>query len=58
MMDTAENVNLEGGRNQDKSAESSRTEKRGNKPSANAKLVTRNPTNDVKTTKKELVEEV
>tara|TARA_R110000824_G_scaffold108662_3_gene255939 strand:- start:3108 stop:4412 length:1305 start_codon:yes stop_codon:yes gene_type:complete len=57
MMDTAENVNLEGGRNQDKSAESQRTEKRGNKPSANA-TGNKKSNNDVKTTKKVIVEEV
>ena len=36
MQDTAENVNVSGGKNTDKKEESKRTENRGNKPSANA----------------------
>ena len=36
MQDTAENVNVSGGKNQDKKEESARTEKRaGNEPAAN-----------------------
>ena len=36
IQDTAENVNVSGGKNTDKKEESKRTENRGNKPSANA----------------------
>jgi hypothetical protein len=69
MMETAENVNVAGGRDQDKKEESRRTDKRGNKPSANAKgdrkTKKKAPAKkksksdeDVKTTKKVIVEEV
>ena len=36
LMPTAENVNISGGKDQDKKEESKRTEKRGNQPAANA----------------------
>ena len=36
LQDTAENVNVSGGKDQDKKEESKRTEKRGNQPAANA----------------------
>ena len=69
MMETAENVNVAGGRNQDKKEETARTEKRGNKPSANKtgnrKTKKKAPAKkksksdeDVKSTKKVIVEEV
>jgi hypothetical protein len=36
LQDTAENVNVSGGKDADKKEESKRTENRGNKPAANA----------------------
>ena len=36
IQDTAENVNVSGGKDQDKTEESQRTENRGNQPAANA----------------------
>ena len=63
---TAENVNVSGGRNQDKKEETKRTEKRGNKPSANVKGTKKKQKKkgpdkkktDKNTTKKEIVEVV